>query len=46
MIENLCVAQEILLLLAPAFTTLAFEGGYTGRPATADDGMVALVARK
>ncbi len=45
--ENLYFAQEILLLLDEAgFHDLAVEGGYTGRPATADDGMVALVARR
>ena len=45
--ENLYFAQEILLLLDEAgFHELAVEGGYTGRPATADDGMVCFVARK
>ncbi len=28
------------------FRDVAVEAGYTGRPATADDGMVAIVARK
>ena len=45
--ESLYFAQEILLLLDDAgFRELAVEGGYTGRPATADDGMVAFLARK
>jgi hypothetical protein len=45
--ESLYFAQEILLLLDNAgFRDLAVEGGYTGRPATADDAMVAFVARK
>jgi SAM-dependent methyltransferase len=45
--ENLYFAQEVLLLLDEAgFHDLLIEGGYTGRPATADDGMVAFVARK
>ena len=45
--ENLYFAQEILLLLDEAgFHDLAVEGGYTGRPAAADDGMVAFVARR
>jgi len=43
--ENLYFAQEILLLLDEAgFRDVAVEGGYTGRPATADDGMVAFTA--
>jgi SAM-dependent methyltransferase len=45
--ENLYFAQEILLLLDEAgFRDAAVEGGYTGRPATADDGMVAFTAVK
>jgi ubiquinone/menaquinone biosynthesis C-methylase UbiE len=45
--ENLYFAQEILLLLDEAgFRDLAVEGGYSGRPAAADDGMVAFVARR
>jgi len=45
--ESLYFAQEILLLLDEAgFHDLAVEGGYTGRPATADDGMVTFVARR
>jgi SAM-dependent methyltransferase len=45
--ENLYFAQEILLLLDEAgFRDAAVEGGYTGRPATADDGMVAFTALK
>jgi SAM-dependent methyltransferase len=44
---NFYFAQEVLLMLDEAgFHDLAVEGGYTGRPATADDGMVAFVARK
>ena len=43
--ENLYFAQEILLLLDEAgFRDVAVEGGYTGRPATANDGMVAFTA--
>jgi SAM-dependent methyltransferase len=43
--ENLYFAQEVLLLLGEAgFRDAAVEGGYTGRPATADDGMVAFTA--
>ena len=43
--ENLYFAQEILLLLDEAgFRDVAVEGGNTGRPATADDGMVAFTA--
>jgi SAM-dependent methyltransferase len=39
--------QELLLMLDEAgFRDVAVESGYTGRPATADDGMVAFVARK
>ena len=45
--ENLYFAQEILLMLDDAgFRDVAIEGGYTGRPATADDGMVVFVASK
>jgi ubiquinone/menaquinone biosynthesis C-methylase UbiE len=45
--ENLYFAQEILLLLDEAgFRDAAVEAGYTGRPATADDGMVAFTAIK
>jgi SAM-dependent methyltransferase len=45
--QNLYFAQEILLMLDDAgFENVVVEGGYTGRPATADDGMVAFVARK
>ncbi len=44
---SLYFAQEILLLLDKAgFRDLVVEAGYTGRPATADDAMVAFVARK
>jgi SAM-dependent methyltransferase len=47
LMESLYFAQEILLLLDEAgFHDVAVEGGYTGRPATSDDGMVAFVARK
>jgi hypothetical protein len=39
--------QELLLMLDEAgFRDVAVEAGYTGRPATADDGTVAFVARK
>lgn len=45
--ESLYFAQEILLLLEEAgFRDLTVEGGYTGRSATADDGIVVFVARK
>jgi len=44
---NFYFAQEVLLMLDDAgFHDLAVEGGYTGRPATSDDGMVAFMARK
>lgn len=44
---NIYFVQEVLLMLDEAgFRDLAVEAGYTGRPATADDGMVAFVARK
>lgn len=45
--ENLYFAQEILLILDDAgFRDVAVEGGYTGKPATPDDGMVVFVARR
>ena len=45
--ESLYFAQEILRLLDEAgFRDLAVHAGYTGRPATADDGMVAFTARR
>jgi hypothetical protein len=45
--ESLYFVQEILLMLDEAgFRDVAVEGGYTGRPATADDGMVVFVARR
>jgi len=45
--ESLYFAKEILLLLDQAgFRDPAVERGYTGRPATADDGMVAFTARR
>jgi hypothetical protein len=45
--ENLYFAQEVLLLLEDAgFRDVVVEGGYTGKPATPDDGMVCFVARK
>jgi SAM-dependent methyltransferase len=45
--ESLYFAQEVLLLLEEAgFRDAAVEGGYTGRPATADDPIVTFVARK
>jgi len=44
---NLYFPQEIPLMLDEAgFRDVAVEAGYTGRPATADDGWVAFVARK
>jgi ubiquinone/menaquinone biosynthesis C-methylase UbiE len=44
---NLYFPQEVLLMLEEAgFREIAVEDGYTGRPATADDGWVAFVARK
>jgi SAM-dependent methyltransferase len=45
--ENLYFAQEILLLLEQTgFRDVVVEGGYTGRPAAGDDGMVVFVARR
>jgi SAM-dependent methyltransferase len=45
--ENLYFAQEVLLLLDEAgFRDVVVEGGFTGRPATPDDGMVVFVARR
>ena len=45
--ENLYFVQEMLLMLEDArFRDVRVEGGYSGRPATADDGMVVFVARK
>ena len=45
--ESLYFVQELLLVLDEAgFRDVRVEGGYTGRPATADDGMVVFVARK
>jgi len=44
---NIYFAQELLLMLDDAgFRDLEVQAGYTGRPATANDGMVAFVARK
>lgn len=44
---NLYFAQEVLGMLDDAgFHDLEIQAGYTGRPATGDDGMVAFVARK
>ncbi len=44
---NLYFAQEILVMLEHAgFHDLEIQAGYSGRPATGDDGMVAFVARK
>jgi len=44
--ENLYFAQEILLMLGEAgFHDLRVEGGYTGLPATADDGSVIFIGR-
>jgi SAM-dependent methyltransferase len=45
--ESLYFVQEILLMLDEAgFRDVKVEGGYSGRPATADDGVVVFVARK
>ena len=45
--ESLYFAQEVLLLLDEAgFCDIAIDGGFTGRPATPDDGMVAFVASR
>jgi SAM-dependent methyltransferase len=45
--ESIYFAQEVLLMLDEAgFRDVAIEGGYSGRPANADDGTVAFVARK
>ena len=45
--ESLYFAQEIAQLLrAAGFDRVAIEGGYTGRPAKADDGVVMFVARR
>jgi len=45
--ENLYFAQEILLMLGEAgFRDLRVESGFTGLPATADDGSVVFIGRK
>ena len=45
--ESLYFAQEVLLLVNEAGSRdIALEGGYTGRPAPPDDGMIAFVAGK
>jgi hypothetical protein len=45
--ENLYFAQEILLMLDEAgFRDVAIDAYPTDRPATADDGTVAFVAKK
>lgn len=45
--ENLYFAQEIAQLLREAgFADVRIEGGYTGHPATGDDGEVMFVARR
>jgi hypothetical protein len=45
--ESLYFAQEVRLLLDESgFRDIAIEGGFTGRPPTPDDGMVAFVARR
>jgi hypothetical protein len=45
--ENLYFAQEVLLQLEEAgFRDVEVQGGYTGLPATSDDGMVTFVGRK
>ena len=44
---NIYLVQEVLLMLEVAgFLDLVVENGYTGRKATADDGMLTFVARK
>jgi hypothetical protein len=44
---NIYFAQEMLLMLDEAgYRDLEVQAGYTGRPATADDEVVAFVARK
>ena len=44
---NIYLVQEVLSMLDEAgFGDVAVEAGYTGRPATADDGSVAFVAIK
>ncbi len=44
---NIYLVQEVLLMLHHAgFRDMAVEAGYTGRPATRDDGMVSFVAIK
>ncbi len=44
---NIYFVQEVRLMLDQAgFRRIAVEAGYTGRPATSDDGMVTFVARK
>ena len=45
--ESLYFVQEVLLMLDGAgFRDVRVEGGYSGRLATADDGIVVFVARK
>ena len=45
--ESLYFVQEVLLMLDDAgFRDVRVEGGYSGRLATADDGIVVFVARK
>jgi SAM-dependent methyltransferase len=45
--NSLYFAQEIVLLLREAgFESVEIESGYTGQPATPDDGIVMFVARK
>jgi SAM-dependent methyltransferase len=45
--SSIYFAQEIVQLLREAgFRGIEIEGGYTGRPATPDDGVVMFVARK
>lgn len=45
--ESLYFVQEMLLMLDDAgFREVKVEAGYSGRPATADDGTVVFVARK
>lgn len=47
LLENLYFVPELRLMLETAgFTRISVEGGYSGRPATRDDGMVVFVAER
>jgi SAM-dependent methyltransferase len=47
LLENLYFLEEVLFMLGTAgFTGIEVEGGYEGRPATRDDGMVVIVAKR